>query len=68
MPALHSRSSQPQPNRPAAAPQIGQLAAAVGAQPDKLQRVLRLLANLGIFRETRPGGQNDWWLLNASAV
>ncbi len=35
--------------------QIEQLAAAVGAQPDKLQRVLRLLANLGIFREVESG-------------
>ncbi|KAI7845081.1 hypothetical protein COHA_001446 [Chlorella ohadii] len=34
---------------------IEQLAAAVGAQPDKLQRVLRLLANLGIFREVESG-------------
>lgn len=52
-----TEAPSPSPTAPPSAPQIGQLAAAVGAQPDKLQRVLRLLVNPGIFRETRPGGR-----------
>lgn len=36
--------------------QVAELAAAVRAKPDQLRRVLRLLAALGVFEETSPGG------------
>jgi hypothetical protein len=34
---------------------IGDLAAAAGARPDRLQRVLRHLETLGVFRQGPPG-------------